>query len=69
MTRRRRPTRYRYVDFAAQAQPGFRNHVVTVDEVAALEGRAELRAASRRIVWTNALRSGASSWPATSITF
>lgn len=31
-----RPTRYRYVDFAAQAQPGFRNHVVSVDEVAAL---------------------------------
>ena len=31
-----RSTRYRYVDFAAQAQPGFRNHVVTVDEVAAL---------------------------------
>jgi Primase C terminal 1 (PriCT-1) len=32
----RRATRYRYVDFAAQAQPGFRNHVVTVDEVATL---------------------------------
>ena len=31
-----RQTRYRYVDFAAQAQPGFRNHVVTVDGVAAL---------------------------------
>lgn len=31
-----RATRYRYVDFAAQAQPGFRNHVVSVDEVAAL---------------------------------
>jgi hypothetical protein len=28
--------RYRYVDFAAQAQAGFRNHVVAVDEVAAL---------------------------------
>ena len=31
-----RQPRYRFVDFAAQAQPGFRNHVVTVDEVAAL---------------------------------
>jgi hypothetical protein len=29
-------TRYRFVDFAAQGQPGFRNHVVAVDEVAAL---------------------------------
>jgi hypothetical protein len=29
-------TRYRYVDFAAAAQPGFRNHVVTLDAVAAL---------------------------------
>jgi hypothetical protein len=34
--RRARSTRYRYVDFAARAQPGFRNHVVTVDEVAPL---------------------------------
>jgi hypothetical protein len=34
--RRPRTTRYRYVDFAARAQPGFRNHVVTVDEVPAL---------------------------------
>jgi len=34
-----RSTRYRYVDFAARAQPGFRNHVVTVDEVAALIDR------------------------------
>jgi hypothetical protein len=32
----KRPLRYRYVDFAARAQRGFRNHVVTVDEVAAL---------------------------------
>jgi hypothetical protein len=31
-----RQTRYRFVDFAAQAQPGFRNHIVTVNEVAAL---------------------------------
>jgi len=31
-----RATRYRYVDFAAQAQLGFRNHVVSVEEVAAL---------------------------------
>jgi hypothetical protein len=31
-----RRTRYRYVDFAAQAQVGFRNHVVTVDDVAGL---------------------------------
>ena len=29
-------SRYRYVDFAAQGQEGFRNHVVTVDAVAAL---------------------------------
>jgi hypothetical protein len=34
-----RRTRYRYVDFAARAQPGFRNHVVTVDEVAGLVAR------------------------------
>jgi hypothetical protein len=33
MTRR---ARFRFVDFAAAAQPGFRNHVVTVDEVAGL---------------------------------
>ncbi len=33
---KRRLTRYRYVDFAARAQPGFRNRVVTVDEVAGL---------------------------------
>jgi hypothetical protein len=32
----RRLTRYRYVDFAAQSQAGFRNHVVTIDEVPAL---------------------------------
>jgi hypothetical protein len=32
----KRLTRYRYVDFAAHGQPGFRNHVVTLDEVAAL---------------------------------
>lgn len=32
----RRSRRYRYVDFAARGQAGFRNHVVTVDEVAAL---------------------------------
>jgi hypothetical protein len=31
-----RPTRYRYVDFAAQWQQGFRNHVVAVGEVPAL---------------------------------
>ncbi len=31
-----RQTRYRFVDFAAQAQPGFRNHIVSVNEVAAL---------------------------------
>ena len=31
--------RSRYVDFAAQAQDGFRNHVVPVDEVAALVTR------------------------------
>ncbi|HXQ20039.1 MAG TPA: primase C-terminal domain-containing protein [Candidatus Acidoferrales bacterium] len=29
-------TRYHYVDFAAAAQPGFRNHVVTLDAVAGL---------------------------------
>ncbi len=34
-----RLTRYRYVDFAAQSQQGFRNHVVTVDEVTALVAR------------------------------
>ncbi len=33
---RRESTRYRFVDFAAQSQDGFRNHVVTADEVAAL---------------------------------
>ncbi len=32
-------TRYRYVDFAARAQVGFRNHVVRVDEVEALVTR------------------------------
>lgn len=32
-------TRYRYVDFAARAQVGFRNHVVTVDEVPDLVAR------------------------------
>jgi len=32
-------SRYRYVDFAAQAQPGFRNHVVAIDEVAELVAR------------------------------
>lgn len=31
--------RYRYVDFAARAQPGFRNHVVTVDQVPGLVER------------------------------
>lgn len=31
-----RSSRYRYVDFAAQRQAGFRNHVVAVDEVAGL---------------------------------
>jgi len=31
-----RRTRYRFVDFAAAAQPGFRNHVVPVDDVPAL---------------------------------
>ena len=35
----KRPTRYRYVDFAAQAQPGFRNRVVSVDEVPGLVER------------------------------
>jgi hypothetical protein len=34
-----RPTRYRYVDFAARAQPGFRNHVVAVEEVPGLVER------------------------------
>lgn len=34
-----RPTRYRYVDFAARAQPGFRNHLVRVDEVPGLVER------------------------------
>lgn len=32
-------TRYRYVDFAARAQVGFRNHVVAVDEVPDLVAR------------------------------
>jgi hypothetical protein len=32
-------TTFRWVDFAARAQPGFRNHVVTVDEVPALVAR------------------------------
>lgn len=32
-------TAFRWVDFAARAQPGFRNHVVTVDEVPALVAR------------------------------
>jgi hypothetical protein len=32
-------TIFRWVDFAARAQPGFRNHVVTVDEVPALIAR------------------------------
>lgn len=32
-------TTFRWVDFAARAQPGFRNHVVTVDEVPALVER------------------------------
>jgi hypothetical protein len=36
---RRLMTRYRYVEFAARAQPGFRNHVVTVEEVAGLVER------------------------------
>lgn len=36
MSRVRRSPRYRFVDFAAQAQQGFRNHLVTVDEVPAL---------------------------------
>jgi Primase C terminal 1 (PriCT-1) len=31
-----RRTTFRWVDFAARAQPGFRNHVVTVDEVPGL---------------------------------
>jgi len=31
--------RFRYVDFAAAAQPGFRNHVVSVDEVPGLVAR------------------------------
>jgi hypothetical protein len=35
----KRPSRYRYVDFAAQAQQGFRNHIVPVDEVPALVAR------------------------------
>jgi hypothetical protein len=34
-----RMTTFRWVDFAARAQPGFRNHVVTVDEVPALVAR------------------------------
>jgi hypothetical protein len=32
-------TTFRWVDFAARAQPGFRNHLVTVDEVPALVAR------------------------------
>ena len=32
-------TSFRWVDFAARAQPGLRNHVVTVDEVPALVAR------------------------------
>jgi hypothetical protein len=32
-------TGFRWVDFAARAQPDFRNHVVTVDEVPALVAR------------------------------
>jgi len=32
-------TRFRWVEFAARAQPGFRNHVVPVDEVAGLLAR------------------------------
>jgi len=32
-------TRYRYVDFASPALPGFRNHVVTLDEVPGLVAR------------------------------
>ena len=35
----RQRTRYRYVDFAAAAQPGFRNHIVTLEEVATLVDR------------------------------
>jgi hypothetical protein len=34
-----RGTTFRWVDFAARAQPGFRNHVVTVDEVPELVAR------------------------------
>ncbi len=36
-----RHSRYRYVDFAAHGQPGFRNHVVMVDEVAALVAQSK----------------------------
>ena len=32
-------TSFRWVDFASRAQPGFRNHVVTLDEVPALVAR------------------------------
>jgi hypothetical protein len=39
MQGRKAAPRYRFVDFAARAQPGFRNHLVTVDEVAALVER------------------------------
>lgn len=35
----KRSSRYRYVDFAAQAQPGFRNHIVDIDEVPGLVAR------------------------------
>jgi hypothetical protein len=44
-----RRTRYHYVDFAAAAQPGFRNHIASVDEVAALvEQFARARRALQR---------------------
>ncbi len=36
-----RHSRYRYVDFAAHGPPGFRTHVVTVDEVAGLVARSK----------------------------
>ena len=35
----RRGSRFRFVDFAAAAQPGFRNHVVPIDEVPGLVTR------------------------------
>jgi len=35
----RRPPRFRFVDFAAAGQPGFRNHVVAIEEVADLVAR------------------------------